>query len=154
MTQNVIQQQLQRVFSSVILGYEGTQILFDFTVIECDQDLLQALINCAAGALLNSKFQIKCVPTAITILLKKGGSEYAIDPTLEDITTMRQTYSHKLFAVMDSQKQEFIFTSLTPLSWNQSKDDENTDTLDLEALQNVMGLSQSCGLKMHDFMVE
>jgi ribonuclease PH len=119
LTQGVLQQQLQRIFSSVILGNEGTQILFDFTVIECDQDLLQALVNCAAGALLSSKFQLKCVPTAVTVLLKKGGAEYAIDPTLEAITSMRQHYTHKLFSVMDSQKQEFIFTSLTPLSWSQ-----------------------------------
>ena len=67
---------------------------------------------------------------------------------------MRQHYTHKLFSVMDSQKQEFIFTSLTPLSWSQGADDENADVLDLEGLQNVMGLSQSCGLKMHDFMIE
>jgi len=36
LTQGVIQQTLQRILSSVILGNNGTQILFDFTVIDCD----------------------------------------------------------------------------------------------------------------------
>jgi ribonuclease PH len=56
LTSAVIQQTLQKILSSIMLGNEGTQILFDFTVIECDQDLMQALVNCAAGALLGSKF--------------------------------------------------------------------------------------------------
>ena len=56
LTNGVINQTLQRILSSIILGNSGTQILFDFTVIDCDQDLMQALVNCAASALMNSKF--------------------------------------------------------------------------------------------------
>lgn len=100
LTQGVIQQTLQRILSSVILGNNGTQILFDFTVIDCDQDLMQALVNCASCALMASKFQLKCIPTAICIL--RSSDSFKVDPSLSDIQEMRQRYSHKLFCVLDS----------------------------------------------------
>jgi hypothetical protein len=134
----------------VILGNNGTQILFDFTVIDCDQDLIQALVNCAASALLASKFQLKCIPTAICIL--RSGDSFKVDPCLADISEMRSQYSHKLFCVLDSQKEEFIFSSLTALSWRGEKNNE--DALDLESLEKLMGLAQSCCAKMHEYVVE
>ena len=42
---------------------------------------------------------------------------------------------------MDSQKQEFIYQSLTPLSWNQEQEADNEDALDLEAIEKIMGLA-------------
>lgn len=89
LTQGILQQTLQKILASIILGNEGTQVMFDFTVIECDQDLLQALVNCAASALLSSRFQLKCVPTAICILIKECGSSFQVDPNLESISSMR-----------------------------------------------------------------
>ena len=52
LTNGVVVQCLQKIFQSVILGYEGTQVNINFTVIECDQDLMQALVNCGSFALL------------------------------------------------------------------------------------------------------
>jgi ribonuclease PH len=132
------------------LGNEGTQILFDFTVIDCDQDLMQALVNSAASALLASKFQLKCIPTAICILRRKDG--FKVDPSLSDIQGMRQEYSHKLFAVLDSQKDEFIYSSLMPLSWRG--EGQNQDALDLEEMEKLMGLANSCCKKMHEYVVD
>ena len=147
---------MQKILASVILGNEGTQVMFDFTVIECDQDLLQALVNCAASALLSSRFEVKCIPTAICILIKDCGDSFQADPNLESIATMRQNYAHKLFAVVDSQKEEFIFSSLVPLSWasDPSGDASNANALSLEGLEQLMGLALSCGKKLHDFIID
>mmetsp|Transcript_11785 Transcript_11785/g.19891 ORF Transcript_11785/g.19891 Transcript_11785/m.19891 type:complete len:166 (-) Transcript_11785:188-685(-) len=107
----VVQPAVQSVLQQVILGNEGTQIIFDFTVIECDQDIVQALVNCAATALMQSPFKLKCIPTAIYILI--DNSEHSrvelakralVDPSLKQIGEMRQKFTHSLLAVCDSQK--------------------------------------------------
>ena len=67
----------------MILGCEGTQIMFDFTVIECDQELMQALINCAAGTLMQSRFQLKCIPIGVCIMIKKDSKEFEADPNVK-----------------------------------------------------------------------
>lgn len=68
------------------MGYEGAQILIDFDVIQCEQDLMQALTNCATANLLSSGFRLKCIPTAICILVDSSKVEneerYLIDPSL------------------------------------------------------------------------
>ena len=130
--------------------------MLDFTIIECDQDLLQSLVNCAASALLGSSFQLKCIPTAICILAKDGGTAFQVDPSLEQISSMRQQFTHKLFAVVDSQKEEFIYSSIQPLSWTTTSADDraNSSALDLDALEKLMGLALSCGKKIHEFIVE
>jgi len=94
--------------------------VFDFTVIECDQFLIQALVNCAATALLQTKFQLKCIPTAVCILLnnRPEASETAlldkikIDPCLKEVSEMRRSYSHNLVVVCDSQSDEILLTEL------------------------------------------
>jgi len=130
--------------------------MFDFTVIECDQDLVQALVNCTASALLSSSFQLKCIPAAICILLKDCGAANQVDPSLDQIANMRQNFTHKLFVVVDSQKEEFIYSSIQPLSWSSAPggDQANSSALDLEALEKVMGLALSCGKKIHEYMIE
>ena len=98
---------------------------------------MQALVNCASAALLASKFQLKCIPTAICILRKEG--TFKVDPSLSDINEMRQVYSHKLFVVADSQKEEFIYSNLAALTWRGEK--TNEEALDLESLEKLMGLA-------------
>ena len=98
----VLIQTLTKIFQSVILGYEGTQILLNFTIIECDQDLTQVLINSGAQALMNSNFKIKCIPIAICILAGQSGEKVEVDPTLETITTMCNDFSHKILVVCDT----------------------------------------------------
>ena len=151
LTNGVICQTLQKILGSVVMGNEGSQILFDFTVIDCDQDLMQALVNCAASALMTAKFQLKCIPTAICILY--GPEGYKIDPTLTEIQEMRQKHSHKLFCVLDSQKEEFVFSSIQSLGWRNGEDGQNADAIDLESLEKLMGLAQSSCAKMHEFIV-
>ena len=58
--------------------------------------------------------------------------------------------------MVDSQKEEFIFSSLVPLSWraDPSDDASNADALDLEGLEKLMGLALSCGKKLHDFIID
>ena len=84
--------------------------MINFTIIECDQDLMQALVNCGASALMNSSFKLKCFPIGICLLAGENGKEMQLDPTLKTITKMRQDYSHKLFAVIDVFKEEFIYS--------------------------------------------
>ena len=96
--------------------------MFNFTIIECDQDLMQALINCASIALSNSNFQLKCIPVAICIL-RKSDDEYVVDPSIEEIKTMRHhQITHKLLTVTDVNKEELIYSSLLPLNWQGAED--------------------------------
>ena len=43
---------------------------FNFQVYEMDSDFLQMLVNSAAVALLSSEIECKCLPFAVTMLLK------------------------------------------------------------------------------------
>ena len=144
LSQTAVQQTLQRILSSVVLGYEGAQILVDFDVIECEQDLLQALTNCAASNLLASGFRLKCVPTAICVLAdeaKEDAEKYLVDPTLAQLAQAKSTHTHKLFAVLDSQKEEFIYTDLRSYTHQG---------MGAEGMERLMGVALSCGKKMHE----
>jgi ribonuclease PH len=67
-----LQAEISKVFSSCILTelYPATTISFQFTIIELDSDLLQTMINCASVTLLKSTIQCRCLPVAISLLLK------------------------------------------------------------------------------------
>ena len=67
---------------------------------------------------------------------------------------MRNQFTHKLFAVVDSQKEEFIYSSIQPLNWTKGEEHENSSALDLDALENMMGLALSCAKKIHEYMIE
>ena len=155
LTQGVLCQTVQKVLSSVILGYEGTQIMFNFTVIQCDQDLLQALVNCASQSLMGSQFRVKCVPTAICMLVANTSKDTKIvmDPTLDQLKTMRAEFSHKVFIVADSQKEEFVYSQITPIAWTSDAEHQNSLALDFTGLEMIMGTGLSCCKKMHDFVV-
>ena len=49
-------------------NYSGTQIAVSFSVVELDCDILQAMINCASVAMLNSTLKCRFLPVAVTIL--------------------------------------------------------------------------------------
>lgn len=67
-----LQQKLQTIYSSAILTeqYPVSTIVFNFTIIEMDADLLQQMVNCATIALYSSKFACRCLPIAICSLIK------------------------------------------------------------------------------------
>ena len=100
-----VQSTVQRVFQSVIMGYEGSQISLEFDIISCDQNLMQALINAAAVNLAQSGFRCKCIPAAITVALT---DKMAVDPASADAINATSI----LFAVVDSDKEEFLFSEL------------------------------------------
>lgn len=54
----------------MIERYPATTIAFNFSVIEMDCDIIQALVNCASAALLKSSLHCRCLPIAVTMLLK------------------------------------------------------------------------------------
>ena len=66
--------QLTQSMSSILASsiatenYVGTQISVTFTIVELDCDILQAMVNCASVALLNSTLQCRFLPAAICIL--------------------------------------------------------------------------------------
>ena len=63
-------QTMASILSSSIAteNYVGTQISVTFTVVELDCDILQAMVNCASVALLNSTLQCRFLPAAVCIL--------------------------------------------------------------------------------------
>lgn len=67
---------------------------------------MQALINAAAVNLAKSGFRCKCIPAAITVVL---GDAMAVDPTSK---VVKQSSSH-LLAVVDSDKEEFLYSELS-----------------------------------------
>ena len=71
---------------------------------------------------MNANFNLKCVPVAISLLLnnEEEESEIVVDPSLQAITNMRQSYTHKLFAVVDVPKEEFIYSSMQSLNWSKA----------------------------------
>lgn len=66
-----LQFELVKVLSSVILvdKYPSTTLVFNFSIVEMDADVLQSMINCAAIALYNSEIECRCLPIAITLLI-------------------------------------------------------------------------------------
>lgn len=140
----------------MILGYEGTQIIINFTIIECNQDLLQALVNAASFALLSSSLRMKCVPAAICVLSSEHLEEVCADPTLQEIQSMRQKYTHKSFAVVDAQKQEFLYSKVEPLNWrsDDNSSSSNSNALQLSEVTKLMGILMSTASKVQDLLIQ
>ena len=69
---------------------------------------------------------------------------------------MRQNYTHKFFAVLDCPKEEFIYTDLMPLGWTtaSANDFSNSQALDLDTMENLMGASLSSACKLHEYVIE
>ena len=59
--------------------YSGTQISCTFNIVELDCDIIQALVNCASVALLNSTVKCKFLPAATCILLQNFDESNASD---------------------------------------------------------------------------
>ena len=154
LTNGVVVQTLQKLLQAVILGYEGTQISVNFTVVECNQDLMQALVNTASFALLSSNLRMKCVPAAICVLSSAHLEEVCTDPTLQEIQAMRQKFSHKCFAVVDAQKQEFLYSKIEPLDWSSIEADKssNENALTLSQVSKLMGICQSAAAKVQEIL--
>ena len=66
--------QLCQTMSSILTAaiatesYSGTQISVSFSVVELDCDILQAMVNCASVAMLNSELKCRFLPASICIL--------------------------------------------------------------------------------------
>lgn len=54
----------------------------NFSVIELDQDIVMAMVNAMAVALLNSPFKCRCLPVAVAMQVLKNGAGYIVDPSL------------------------------------------------------------------------
>lgn len=150
----LLQQSLQRIFSSIILGHQGTQILLSFTVIQCDQDLMQALVNCASSALAESQFKMKCIPASVCLLVAADGAEIVSDPSNDQINRMKKDFTHKALVVADADKDEFIYSQVQPVRWTAGPSNQNTDALSLDGIEKVMGAALSACKKVHAFILE
>ena len=73
--------------------YSGTQITVTFTVVELDCDIVQAMINCASVALLNSTLKCRFLPAAVCILQeptkadeKESSGVSVVDPSSRQLS--------------------------------------------------------------------
>ena len=87
--------QLTQNMSSILASsiatenYVGTQISVTFTIVELDCDILQAMVNCALVALLNSTLQCRFLPAAICILQQSVDGQVnasSIDPSGQQLS--------------------------------------------------------------------
>lgn len=81
---------MQRILGSVILteNYLQTQIVFNFTIVELDSDLLQSMVNCVSVTLLHSQLKYKCLPIGVCLLIHSDrgkNNKCLIDPNLESL---------------------------------------------------------------------
>lgn len=66
--------QLSQTMSSILTAaiatehYSGTQIAINFSIVELDCDILQAMVNCASVAMLNSTIKCRFLPVAVCLL--------------------------------------------------------------------------------------
>ena len=98
---------------------------------------MQALINAAAVNLAQSGFRCKCIPAAITVSLS---DKMTVDQTSAEAVNA----STILFAVVDSDKEEFLFSELT---------NSSHVGIELDVLEKLMGLALSSGKAVHAHML-
>ena len=113
---------------------------------------MQALVNAASFALVSSNLRMKCVPAAICLLSSEDLKEVCADPTLQEIRDMRQTFTHKSFAVVDPQKQELLYSKVEPLNWHGVAD-KNASALKLGDVTKLMGMLMSSATKVQEILI-
>ena len=99
---------------------------------------MQALVNAAAVNLTKSGFKCKCVPAAVCVLKKE---QLSVDPSLQQMSSAES----KLFAVVDADKEEFIYSELKQ---------QTVTGLELDEVERLMGLALSSGKAVHGFMLK
>ena len=48
---------------------------------------------------------------------------------------MKKDYTHKAFVVADSDKEEFIYSQISPVRWTSTPSSQNSDALTLDGLE-------------------
>ena len=85
--------ELTQTMSSVLTAaiatehYSGTQIAVTFSIVELDCDIVQAMVNCASVAMLNSTIKCRFLPVAVCLLQQENPADESasvscVDPTL------------------------------------------------------------------------
>ena len=109
--------QLSYVMSGILSSsiatesYQGTLITCTFNIVELDQDILQAMVNCACAALLSSSLKCRCLPVAITMLHAPTPNNVLVDPSVNELTHVRK-FAHKLRLVFNPDTEELIYSSM------------------------------------------
>lgn len=153
---NNMQTELQKIMSSCILtdNYPATTIAFNFQVIEMDADIIQSLVNCASLALYKSTLKCRCLPVAITMLIKTAdkrthksspGDWIVQDPNLNQLKHQQQ-YSHRVTMTWSVDTKELISSSLVPLA--------KQTPLDFQELDTITAMSLSVATGIHGYIVD
>ena len=110
--------QLTQTVSSILTAaiatehYSGTQISVTFSVVELDCDIVQALVNCASVAMLNSSLKCRFLPVAVCMLQQNEGS--CVDPSLRQLAN-QSTFSQKVRLVFNVDTDELSYSSMEAL---------------------------------------
>ena len=142
--------QLTQTLSSILTAaiatehYSGTQIAVSFSVVELDCDILQAAVNCASVAMLNSGLKMRFLPTAVCIM-QQDSSVSCVDPTLRQLSN-QGTFTQKVRLVFNVDTEELTYSSMEALRHDQM--------LDLAQMERLMGTGLSAARKLHALILQ
>lgn len=128
--------------------YSGTQIAVTFSVVELDCDIVQALVNCASVAMLNSSIKCRFLPVAICLLQQQDASQSsasAVDPNLRQLSN-QATFGQKVRLVFNVDTEELTYSSMEALKHDQM--------LDLAEIERIMGTGLSAARKLHKLVLQ
>ena len=148
--------QLTQTVSSVLTAaiatehYSGTQISVSFSVVELDCDILQALVNCASVAMLNSTIKCRFLPVAICLLQQDQGdatgqSVSLVDPMLRQLSN-QVTFAQKVRLVFNVDTEELTYSSMEAL--------KHGSMLDLASMERTIGTGLSSAQKLHKLILQ
>ena len=114
--------QLSQTVSSILTAsiatehYSGTQISVTFNIVELDCDIVQAMVNCASVAMLNSAIKCRFLPVGVC-LLQQPESISCVDPTLRQLSN-QVAFAQKVRLVFNVDTAELTYSSMEALQHN------------------------------------
>ena len=102
-----------------------------FSVVELDQDILQAMVNCASVALLSSSLKCRCLPIAICLLHAPTPNNVLVDPSISELRSTGK-FVHKMHLVFNPDTEELLYSNLEETNgqaWAKPLTLENTEQL-------------------------
>lgn len=131
--------------------YSGTLISVTFSVVELDCDIVQALVNCASVAMLNSTIKCRFLPVSVCLLQQsmsdqdKLQSVSIVDPSVSQLAN-QVTFSQKLRLVFNVDTEELSYSSMESL--------KHGSVLDLESMERTVGTGLSAARKLHKLILQ
>ena len=121
--------------------YQGTLITCTFSIVELDQDILQAMINCAAVALLSSSLKCRCLPVAICVLHVPTPNNIFVDPSLSEL----RGGMRKFRLVFNPDTEELIYSCM---------ESRGSGSLTMENVEQIVGVGLAAAKKIQTWILQ